>query len=366
MSPAAHAVAARPAVAPVVPAALAAATRFTELGPFVLESGVVLPSLRLAWRSWGTLSARRDNVVLVEHALTGSADIDRWWPQLLGPGLAFDPERDFVVAVAALGSCSGSTGPLDPADDGAAWLGRFPAVTIRDQVAAEALLLASLGVSRVLHVAGGSMGGMRALEWVIAQPIPVAAASVVAAPAAHSSWAIGISAAQRAAITADPEWRFGRYLPGAGPHAGLAAARRQAMLSYRSWPSLQKRFGREPAAGAFAVEAWLDHHGRELVGRFDAASYVALTHVMDSHDVGRGRGGVSRALAAIRTPILVVGITSDALYPLEEVRGWAAGVGPAHFEVLESLHGHDAFLIDAEPLERMVWSFRRRVACLAA
>lgn len=342
-------------------------TRITEIGPLSLESGELLPATRLAWRSWGQLSARGDNAVLVCHALTGTADLDRWWPELLGRGRAFDPERDFVVCANVLGGCAGSTGPLELAPDGQAWGGSFPALSIRDQVAAEARLLAQLGVTRLAHVAGGSMGGMRALEWVVSEPIPVTCASIVAAPARHSSWAIGLSAAQRAAIEADPRWAGGSYRVGEGPAGGLAAARRQAMLAYRSWPSLEKRFGRSGTEdGRFAVEAWLDYHGRDLVERFDAATYVGLTRAMDSHDIGRGRGGIERALAAVRTPCLVVGISTDTLYPASEVRELAAAIGPSSFELLESLHGHDAFLIDSTPVGEWIRLFRRRVACQAA
>lgn len=343
------------------------ATGLADLGSLELESGRQLERGRLAWRSWGTLSPRGDNAVLVCHALTGTADLDQWWPALLGPRRAFDPRRDFVIAANVLGGCAGSSGPCDPAPDGARWGSRFPAVTIRDQVAAEAVLLRQLGVERVALVVGASMGGMRALEWLVDQPLPVSSAVVIAAPAAHSPWAIGISAAQRAAIEADPRWSRGRYAVGRGPRDGLAAARRIAMLSYRSWPSVTARFGRVLGqGGAFAVEEWLDHHGRSLVERFDAASYHLLTRAMDSHDVGRGRSGVAEALGRVRTPALVLGVSSDALYPLEEVAALARQIPSAMLDVLESSHGHDAFLIEAESVGRRIDEFRRRVACLAA
>ena len=332
-------------------------------GAFALESGVRLPSVTVAYRTWGRLNARGDNAVLVCHALTGSADVDRWWGALLGPGRAFDPDRDFVVCSNVLGSCYGTTGPTSPRPGGASrWGGDFPAVTVRDIVHVQAALLDALGVRRLRLVVGGSLGGMQVLEWALLFPERVDALAPVAVSARHSAWCIGLSEAQRQAIYADPRWRGGRYPPDDGPTAGLAVARQIAMCTYRSRTSLEARFSRDEAAnGGFAVERWLHHHGRALVDRFDANTYVTLTEAMDTHDVGRGRGGWREALATVRVPALVVSIDTDVLYPPVEQEELAAALPAGRLATLASPHGHDAFLIEGEAVNALVARFRREL-----
>ncbi|HYD40106.1 MAG TPA: homoserine O-acetyltransferase [Anaeromyxobacter sp.] len=329
-------------------------------GPFPLELGGVLPELRIAYRSWGTLDAEGANAVVVCHALTGSADADRWWTRMFGPGRAFDPARDFVVCSNLLGSCYGTTGPasIDPAT-GATWRGRFPAITIRDMVAAQHALVRALGVRRVQLVIGGSLGGMQALEWALLYPELVERVAFIASTARHSAWAIGLSEAQRQTIFADPRWRDGDYDPDDPPTAGLAAARMQAMLSYRSALSFEERFGRRPQAeDLFAVESYLRYQGRQLVDRFDAATYVTLTRAMDTHDVARGRGDLDEVLRGLHQPMLVVSIDSDVLYWPAEQREVARLAPSARFAVLDSPQGHDAFLIDVDRLSELVAEFR--------
>ncbi len=332
-------------------------------GAFALESGVRLPSVTVAYRTWGRLNARGDNAVLVCHALTGSADVDRWWGALLGPGRAFDPDRDFVVCSNVLGSCYGTTGPASPRPGGASrWGGDFPAVTVRDIVRVQAALLDALGVRRLRLVVGGSLGGMQVLEWALLFPERVDAIAPIAVSARHSAWCIGLSEAQRQAIYADPRWRGGRYPPDDGPTAGLAVARQIAMCTYRSRASLEARFSRDEAAnGGFAVESWLHHHGRALVDRFDANTYVTLTEAMDTHDVGRGRGGWREALATVRVPALVVSIDTDVLYPPVEQEELAAALPAGRLATLASPHGHDAFLIEGEAVNALVARFRREL-----
>ncbi len=329
-------------------------------GPFALEGGGVLAELRVAYRTWGTLDAEGANAVVICHALTGSADADRWWTRMFGPGRAFDPERDFVVCSNILGSCYGTTGPasLDPAT-GRPYLGRFPAITVRDMVHVQHALVVALGVRRVRLVIGGSLGGMQVLEWGLLYPEMVDALAPIASTARHSAWAIGLSEAQRQTIFADPRWRDGQYAPEDPPSAGLAAARMQAMLTYRSAPSFEERFGRRPQAeDLFAVESYLRYQGQQLVDRFDAATYVALTRAMDSHDVTRGRGDLDQVLRGIRQPTLVVSIDSDVLYWPSEQREVARLVPGARFAVLDSPQGHDAFLIDVDRLSEIVAEFR--------
>jgi homoserine O-acetyltransferase len=336
-------------------------------GPFVLESGARLPSVRVAYRTWGRLDEHGGNAVLVCHALTGSADVDRWWGALLGPGRALDPERDFVVCSNVLGGCYGTTGPTSPRPDGRAWGAAFPDVSVRDIVRVQAALLEELGVRRLRLVVGGSLGGMQVLEWALVFPARVAAIAPIATSARHSAWQIAISETQRQAIAADPRFRGGHYPEDDPPAAGLAAARQVAMFSYRSRESLDARFGRERAAdGRYAVEAWLDHHGRALVDRFDANSYLTLTKAMDTHDVGRGRGGWREALAAVVAPALVVSIDSDVLYPPAEQEQLAAALPDARLVTLRSPHGHDAFLIEGEAVNALVRAFREEVAAREA
>jgi homoserine O-acetyltransferase len=323
----------------------------------------VLPDVTVAYRTWGRLDRSRSNAVLVCHALTGSADLEAWWPELLGPARSLDPGRDFVVCSNVLGSCYGTTGPASLHPDGRrAWGADFPPVTIRDMVRLQAALLDSLGVGRLRLVIGGSLGGMQALEWAVSWPDRVEAAALVATSGRHSAWCIAWSEAQRQAIFADPRWRGGRYPPASPPEAGLAAARMMAMVSYRSRASFEARHGRaRQGPGAFAVESYLRHQGRKLVERFDARSYVTLTRAMDGHDVSRGRGDYGRVLNRVSAAALVVGVETDVLYPVVEQEELAALLPNARLARLGSADGHDGFLTDAATLDRLVRAFRDEI-----
>ncbi len=341
-------------------------TRFLDLpGGRTLESGARLDGVRVAYRTWGRLDDDGANAVLVCHALTGTADADEWWGAMFGPGRALDPDRDFIVCQNLLGSCYGTTGPatIDPAT-GRPFGPDFPAVTVRDMVVVQADALAVLGVRRVRMVIGGSLGGMQALEWAVMFPGRVDAVVPIAVSAVHSAWCIAWSEAQRQALYADAAWQGGRYDPAHPPAAGLAAARMVAMCTYRTRDSFQARFGRRPQdeGGPFAVESYLRYQGRKLVARFDANTYVTLTRAMDSHDLGRGRGGVAATLAGIGTPALVVSIDSDVLYPPSEQVELAAGMPRAELVTMASLDGHDGFLIQVDELSAIVADFRRRTA----
>lgn len=343
-------------------------TRSFRLGrPFPLEGGALLDELVVAYRTWGRLSPAADNAVVICHALTGSADADRWWAPLFGPGLALDPERDFVICANVLGGCYGSTGPTSRDADERRLGARFPAVTIRDQVRAQIALIDALGVRGIRLVIGGSMGGLQALEWPLLDR-RVGAVATIAASGRHSAWCIGWSEAQRHALAADPRFRGGDYEDDAHPDAGLAAARAIAMLTYRTARSLDARYGRHPGANLFgdraarpeapAVSNWLAHHGQSLVARFDALSYWRLLEAMDSHDLGRGRGSYREALRRITQPVLVVSIPTDALYVPAEQRELVELLPDAELVELDSVHGHDGFLIDADRLEPIVRAFR--------
>jgi homoserine O-acetyltransferase len=342
--------------------------RFAEIGELSLESGQRLPAVRVAYETWGRLSAAGDNAVLVLHALTGDSHVvgeagpghpsAGWWQGLIGPGRALDTDRWFVVAPNVLGGCQGSTGPSSTAPDGRPWGSRFPFITVRDQVAAEVALADRLGIGRWGLVVGGSMGGMRALEWAVGEPSRVERLLVLASGAYATGDQIAWCAPQLAAIEADPGFSDGDYYdqsPGRGPHLGLGIARRIAHTTYRSGAELNLRFGRKPqhgehplaGGGRYAVESYLDHHAEKLVSRFDANSYRVLTQAMNSHDVGRGRGGTVAALHRVTARTAVVAVDSDRLYPVELNREIADAVPGCHeLVVIGSPYGHDSFLIE--------------------
>jgi homoserine O-acetyltransferase len=347
-------------------------TRRLRLGhDVVLESGAVLPTLDVAFRSWGRLNSAADNVVVVCHALTGTADADAWWGPLFGPGRALDPDHDFIVCANVLGGCYGSSGPVTEAPDGRPYGARFPRITVRDQVEAQRRLLDALGVRGVRLVIGGSMGGLQALEWALLDARVQAVASI-AASGRHSPWCIAWSEAQRQAITADAKFAGGHYDLADPPRAGLAAARAVAMLTYRTAGSLAARYGRALGSAVFgerskrphepAVAGWLSHHGDRLNERFDANTYLRLIDAMDSHDLGRGRGGFEAACARLAQPALVVSIPEDALYVPADQHELVAALPDAELATLDSSHGHDGFLLDADALEPLVRSFRARLS----
>ncbi|TFC42473.1 homoserine O-acetyltransferase [Cryobacterium sp. TMT1-21] len=347
--------------------------RFLDVGPLHFESGGSLDAVRIAYESWGELSPAGDNAVLVLHALTGDSHLSGpsgdghatsgWWGGIVGPGLAIDTDRWFVVAPNMLGGCQGSTGPASLSPDGSEWGARFPHLTIRDQVAAQVAFSDRLGIDRWAAVIGGSMGGMHALEWAIGAPSRVARLAILAAPPVTTADQIGLNSVQMEAVRCDPCFRFGDYYDAAdgdGPTRGLALARRMALLNYRSPEELNLRFERgwqseiSPigAGGRFAVESYLDFHGNKFTRRFDANSYLVLVEAMNSHDVGRGRGGVASALSLITARTVVVGIDSDRLFPVEGQRLIAAHL-PGNIDgtdavVIRSDYGHDGFLIENE------------------
>lgn len=327
---------------------------------FATEGGAELRDVPVAYTTRGRLNAEGTNAVVVCHALTGSHELDEWWGPLVGPGRPLDTDRFYVICLNVPGSPYGSVSPLtmDPAT-GQPYGASFPEFTIRDTVRLHRRLLDQLGVQRVTLAIGASMGGMHVLEWAYEGSF-VERICPIAVGGRHSAWCIGWGAAQRQAITADPKWNGGRYAPDDPPAAGLAAARMMAMISYRSQPSFQRRFGRETMTDAtggdgadrsqLAVESYLRYQGEKLVGRFDANCYVHLTRQMDSHDVSRGRGEYPAVLGAIEQPTLVIGVDSDVLYPLDEQRELAEHIPDARLEVIRSDDGHDAFLIAFDQL----------------
>lgn len=336
---------------------ISAETEFVDIDePFALEGGGALPHVRIAYRTWGR---PQRNATLVCHALTGSADADDWWADLFGAGRALDPERDFIVCANVLGGCYGTTGPTSRADGAFEPYGSsFPAVTIRDIVRLQALLLDHLGVEVLDLVVGGSMGGMQALEWPLLFPDRVRAIAPIAVGPTQSAWGVALSEAQRQAIKADANFAGGRYPLGAGPTQGLAAARSMAMISYRSPHNFDTRFGRgDDDTGTFDVQSYLRYQGEKLVNRFDANTYLTLVDAMDSHDVGRGRGSTEEALDSIGQPALVISVSSDGLYPASEVAAMAGRLPGGELAEIDAPHGHDAFLIRIDEVNGLLVDF---------
>jgi homoserine O-acetyltransferase len=365
----------------VVPAPVAedGGLQTLELGAVDLERGGHLPTVTLAYRTWGTLNPAGDNAVLLLHALTGdslAAGPGGWWEPLVGPGRPLDPATAFVLCANVLGGCAGSTGPatLNP-ETGQPWAMTFPLLTIGDIVATQRRLLDRLGVSGVT-VIGGSIGGFQALEWATRHPDLVRGSLVIAAGGALSALGIAThSELGRRAIMADPAWQQGNYqTAGTFPAAGLAIARMAAMTTYHSRESLGRRFGRTaasrpglyPAFGpTFDVEGYLHYHGAALVRRFDPNAYLYLTRAMDLYDVARD-GGADHWLGRIAAPIDLVGISSDWLFPPAEIRALADHLAYLDRDVsyaeLASPNGHDAFLKDWDQLTPLVAAFVARVA----
>jgi homoserine O-acetyltransferase len=331
--------------------------------------------VRVAYQTWGALNADRSNAVYICHALTGDSHVSGpagpghltagWWDGLLGPGAPIDTDEWFIVCANVLGGCQGTTGPSSLAPDGRAWGSRFPVVTVADMVEVERRVMDALDIDSWALMLGPSLGGMRVLEWMAAYPDRVRSGLVLGTTAAVTADQIGTHATQIAAIEADPRFLGGDYYDqprGEGPHVGMGVARRIAHLTYRSESELDLRFGRaaqgeeDPLGGGrFAVESYLDHQADKLARRFDANTYIALTRAMSLFDVGEGRGGVAEALAGFRSPLTVVGLDSDRLFPLrlqEELVAATPSARPLH--VVRSPYGHDGFLVEKEQVGDIV------------
>ncbi len=330
-----------------------------------LEAGGHLGPVDVAYETWGELDATSSNAVLVLHALTGDSHVTGpagpghpaagWWPGIVGPGAPIDTDRFFVVCPNVLGGCQGTTGPASVAPDGKRYGSRFPIITIRDQVGVEALLADHLGIGRWAAVVGGSMGGMRVLEWCVGSPGRVERAVVIAVGPSATAEQIGLCSLQVRTIRADPAFAGGDYYDNdVGPVHGMAIARGIGQVSYRTASELDQRFGREAQGeeqplkgGRYRIESYLEHHGDSLLRRFDANSYIVLSEAMNHHDVGRDRGGIAAALSAVQAPVSVVGISSDRLYPVE-LQHDLARLLPSRpdVRVVESNVGHDGFLVE--------------------
>lgn len=326
---------------------------FTVDRPFPLEGGGELPSVTLAYHTYGTLNGAGDNVIWVCHALTASSDVADWWPGTVAEGGLLDPSKYFIVCANKLGSPYGSTSPItvNPAT-GEPWYLDFPQVTVRDMVRAYRELRTALGITRIKMIIGGSTGGCQAMEWAITEPELFENVSLTVTLPKITPWIVADSEAQRMAIEADPTF-FERRIDGGG--RGLAAARAMSMLIYRNSVAFN-RTQHDPDSEkqeGYRAAGYQRYQGEKLRRRFNAHCYYRLLQSLDSHDVGRGRGGVAAALKLITARTIVMAVDSDIMFTEPEVRGMAALIG-ADYHTIHSDYGHDGFLIETPEITRIL------------
>jgi homoserine O-acetyltransferase/O-succinyltransferase len=333
------------------------ARRYLPVGDLRCEAGGYLPRVTVAYETWGELSSRRDNAVLVCHALSGDSHAVGWWSRMVGPGRAFDTDRLFVIGTNALGGCQGTTGPASVAPDGHPYRTRFPIVTVGDMIEVQKRLVQELGIDELLCVTGGSMGGMQALEWT--RRGKVKKAFITASCSAHNAMQIGFNETARQAIMRDPKWRDGMYPDEDPPSAGLAVARMVGHLSYLSEASFDFKFGRElqdkdsfdyRLGIEFQVESYLSYQGDKFTRRFDANSMLYLSRAIDYY--------ACESLSGVGTEFLITSFSSDWIYPTRQSAhlhrmAEAAGCRSRHVEI-DLPYGHDAFLLDGDHQGRLV------------
>jgi homoserine O-acetyltransferase/O-succinyltransferase len=336
--------------------------RFKQMGlqqyiydkPFKLESGESLPSMEIAYHTYGQLNKKKDNAIWICHALTASSDAADWWSGLTGPGKAFDTNKYLIVCANILGSCYGSSGPwsANPAT-GRKYYSEFPQVTIRDMVNAHILLRKHLGIEKIFIGAGGSMGAYQVMEWAVIEPKLFERTILMNTSARESAWGIAIHTAQRLAIEADPTWKKEADEAGA---KGLKAARAIGMLTYRNYETFAEQQTDEDHAklDGHKASSYINYQGDKLVKRFCAQSYWLLTKSMDSHNLSRGRKKLEAVLKSIKTKTLVVGISSDILCPNAEQKFLAKHLSNASLKIIDSSYGHDGFLIEWEKLTKAI------------
>lgn len=324
---------------------------------FKLESGAVLPDLTIAYHTYGELNKKKDNVVWVFHALTANSDAESWWPGVIGQEAAVDTNKYFVVCANIIGSCYGSSGPLslNPSTN-FHYFSSFPDVTIRDMVRAHRLLADELGIKTIHLGIGGSMGGYQALEWAVNQPARFKNLCLLATNSHESAWAIAVHTAQRLALKADQTFTDPDVTAG---RAGLKAARAIGMLTYRTYESFVST-QTDPETNKldnYKASSYIEHQGEKLVNRFNAYSYYLLTKAMDTHNVGRGRGGLRKALSRVKAQTLVLGIGSDRLCPVDQQKSLARMIEGAVYGEIDSDFGHDGFLTEAETIKLFIQKF---------
>ena len=322
-----------------------------------LESGVELKNVEIGYHTYGTLNASRDNVLWICHAFTANSDAADWWKGMVGEGCVFDPAHYFIVCANILGSCYGSTGPLslNPATGRPYYL-TFPDITVRDLVAAHELLRVHLGIEQIHTVVGGSIGAQQAIEWTIIMPHLFKHLIIIAAGAYYTPWAIALNESQRLALLADAT--FTDESPEAG-QKGLIAARSVALLSYRNYMAYNKTQAEDnnEKTGDFKASSYQRYQGEKLVKRFNAHAYFSILKTLDTHNVGRGRASIEQALSGIRARTLVIGISSDLLFPLQEQVFLAENIKGAVLKTIDSIFGHDGFLVEVEKQSQIISDF---------
>jgi len=325
--------------------------------PFRTETGALLPSLAIAYNTWGKLNPGADNVIWVCHALTANSDVEAWWPGMIGKGLLFDPEKHFIVCANVLGSCYGTTGPasVNPGT-GRPWLNQFPLITVRDLVNVHEILRNHLGIKSIHTIIGASIGGYQALEYSIMFPELVQRLIVLASGAIQTPWALAFSESMRLAMLADQTFTSGES---DGGKAGLKAARSIALLSYRTMDAYNKTQQEEDdeKLTSFKAASYQAYQGEKLVKRFNPYSYWCLTNLSDTHNIGRGRGGIISALKRIEAVVLCVGIKSDLLFPTDDQKFITEHAENAEYVEIDSSYGHDGFLIEKDIVTDVVRQF---------
>ena len=324
---------------------------------FNLESGQKLDGIEITYTTSGILNKDKSNVLWICHALTANSEVEDWWTGLVGEGSLLDPDKYFIVCANILGSCYGSTGPhsIDPASNEPYYF-TFPQITIRDMVSAHELLREHLGLTNIHTCIGGSLGGQQALEWAIMNPDLISNLILMATNAFHSPWGRAFNESQRLAIKADSTWSENR--PDAGKD-GLKAARAIALLSYRNYTTYLHKQSEQDVdkVDDYRASSYQNYQGDKLVGRFNAHSYWYLSKAMDSHNVGRGRVDVDVALKSVKAKTLVIGITSDLLFPVAEQVFMSRHIKDAVYHEIDSLFGHDGFLIETQKIGTIIKDF---------
>ena len=325
--------------------------------PFQLESGVILPGYHLTYTTHGRLNETKDNVVWIFHALTANSDPAEWWDGLVGHEKLFDPSKYFIVCVNIPGSCYGSFGPLDiNPETKEPYFHQFPFFTTRDMIRTYQPLRISLGIEKIHIGIGGSMGGQQLLEWAIEEPELFENIVPLATNAFHSPWGIAFNASQRFCIETDPTWKEKNEKAGL---EGMKAARGLALISYRHYETYWNTQSEATSDKYkdFKSESYQRYQGEKLGKRFNAFSYYFLSRSMDSHNVGRSRESVETALKKIRAKTIVIGITTDILFPLREQQFLADVIPDAQFRSIHSSYGHDGFLLEYEKIENVITDF---------
>lgn len=324
--------------------------------PFQLENGQSIENLKVAYHTYGRLNSKRNNVIWVCHALTANSDVFDWWSGLFGLGEFFDPDKYFIICPNALGSCYGTTGPSSTLENKRPLLDGFPEVTIKDLANVHEILRKELKLESIYALIGASMGGQQALEWSIKQPSLFKTLILLATNASHSPYGIAFNESQRLAIKADPS--FGNFNIDGGRN-GLIAARSIALLSYRSYKGYENTQSEltNEVKSDFKSSSYQRYQGEKLAKRFSAYSYVTLSKAMDSHNVGRGKKSIKHALNLIKAKTLVIGITTDNLFPLSEQKFLARNIHNCQFYEMHSEYGHDGFLIETPKIERVLEDF---------